>query len=156
MLMSKHTKGEWKKVFVPKTQYNNYERYEIQYGEDGECVAEIVHKEADAKLIVMAPELLNALKALTKAWFDFDNSYDGDIAFAEDDFKKELKKAYAIIDKAEYTQPKQKADLNHYGYSKDGVYYCLCDDDECVVDVIADDKFAVTCPKCLEKLEEDL
>jgi hypothetical protein len=35
--------------------------YEIHFNDDTECVAEVVHEEADAKLIAAAPNLLDAL-----------------------------------------------------------------------------------------------
>ena len=57
------TKGEWRKVFINKTPYIN-STYEIQFGYDGECVAEFVHDRDDAQLIATAPELLKALQGL--------------------------------------------------------------------------------------------
>jgi hypothetical protein len=56
--MSDHTPGPWK-VEKEGTRW-----YEIHYGEDGECVAEIVHDKADAKLIAAAPDMLEALEAI--------------------------------------------------------------------------------------------
>ena len=38
--------------------------WEIHWPEDGECVAEVVHEEADAKLISAAPDLYEALEEL--------------------------------------------------------------------------------------------
>jgi hypothetical protein len=36
--------------------------YEVHFGEDGECIAEVVHVGADAKLISASPDLLEALE----------------------------------------------------------------------------------------------
>ena len=55
--MSDHTQQPWKSVKVG-------DWYEIHYGEDGECVAEIVHEKADADLIAATPEMLEALEAI--------------------------------------------------------------------------------------------
>ena len=56
----KGTKGEWKANIEHKF-YNGNKAFEINYGRDGECVAEIVHNLNDAKIIAAAPELLDAL-----------------------------------------------------------------------------------------------
>ena len=67
----KGTKGDWKLVTLETTQYH-IARNEIQFGNDGECVAEFVHNDYDAKLIAAAPELLKALlevkEILEKEW----------------------------------------------------------------------------------------
>ncbi|MFV0556975.1 MAG: hypothetical protein ACK5LM_07750 [Lactovum sp.] len=55
----KGTKEEWKAIYKPKTDYY-LGRYEIQFSDDGECVAEIVHNRYDAQLIASAPDLLKA------------------------------------------------------------------------------------------------
>jgi len=62
-MKSNHTQGEWKKRKV-----NSYgkEWYEIHWSKDGECVAEVVHNEADADLFAAAPSMLEALKGLIK------------------------------------------------------------------------------------------
>lgn len=62
----KGTKGKWKNVFREATQYYP-QRYEVQYGEDGECVAEFVSNEYDAQLIASAPEMLETLIDVVKA-----------------------------------------------------------------------------------------
>lgn len=56
----KHTPGPWKavKLLVPV----GFANYCVQHGNDGESVADIVYKEADATLIATAPELLEALR----------------------------------------------------------------------------------------------
>ena len=56
----KGTKGAWKVNKLEATDFYT-ERNEINYGEDGECVAEFVADDFDAKLIANAPELLNGL-----------------------------------------------------------------------------------------------
>ena len=48
---------DWKAVKLKATGFYR-ERTEIQFGNDGECVAEFVHNDYDAKLIAAAPELL--------------------------------------------------------------------------------------------------
>ena len=54
---------DWKAVKLKATGFYR-ERTEIQFGNDGECVAEFVHNDYDAKLIAAAPELLEALQEL--------------------------------------------------------------------------------------------
>ena len=56
-----YTKGEWKKRKV-----NSYgkEWFEINYSSYGECVAEVVHNEADADLFAAAPDMYEALKRM--------------------------------------------------------------------------------------------
>jgi hypothetical protein len=43
---------------------NKGRRFEIHFGTYGECVAEVVHTEADARLIAAAPDLLAACEEL--------------------------------------------------------------------------------------------
>ena len=54
----KGNKGEWK---ISHYDSNGFKSTEIHFGNDGECVAEHVANEHDAKLIAAAPELLEAL-----------------------------------------------------------------------------------------------
>jgi len=55
----KGTTGEW--ILGDEKYYNGNKAFEVWYGKDGECVAEVVHKIEDAKLIACAPEMLNML-----------------------------------------------------------------------------------------------
>jgi hypothetical protein len=59
--MADHTPGPWKAVYLAETQYIA-DRWEVQYGNDGECIAEFVHEPADARLIAAAPEMLAMLE----------------------------------------------------------------------------------------------
>ena len=54
---------DWKIVKLKATGFYK-ERTEIQFGNDGECVAEFVHNDYDAKLIEVAPILLEELITL--------------------------------------------------------------------------------------------
>ena len=56
----KGTKGNWKRVKLEKTQFHT-ETNEIQYGKDGECIAEFVQNDYDAQLISFAPDMLEEL-----------------------------------------------------------------------------------------------
>jgi hypothetical protein len=57
-------KGTKEKWLVVKYEKNNFSlcRNEIQFGNDGECVAEFVHNDYDALLISKAPEMLEMLE----------------------------------------------------------------------------------------------
>ena len=65
MSEAKHTPGPWMPFHKPATDFMP-EVFEIHYSNDGECVAEIVHKSADAKLIAAAPNMLEALEYAEK------------------------------------------------------------------------------------------
>ncbi|WP_293933162.1 hypothetical protein [Sphingobacterium sp. UBA6645] len=54
------TNGKWKAVQREKTYYAP-KTNEIQFGEDGECVAEFVGNDYDAQLIAHAPEMMEML-----------------------------------------------------------------------------------------------
>jgi len=54
------TNGKWKAVQREKTDYAP-KTNEIQFGDDGECVAEFVENDYDAQLIAHAPEMLEFL-----------------------------------------------------------------------------------------------
>lgn len=63
--MSKqHTPGPWFPYKRPEPI--GYAEYEIHYGTAGECVAEVVHGEGNAKLLAAAPDLKAALTACLK------------------------------------------------------------------------------------------
>jgi hypothetical protein len=74
----KHTPGKWKYVKTGKHHNNpDLENIEIQHGDDGECIADTVYEEADARLIAAAPEMLKILIAVLN-WTapDGDGIYD--------------------------------------------------------------------------------
>lgn len=54
----------WKAVPYPKGKEVGLSTHEIHFSDDGECIAEVVHGEENAKLIAAAPDLLEALKSL--------------------------------------------------------------------------------------------
>lgn len=53
----KHTEGPWK-AHDNGPEIGNWNHHEIQFGNDGECVAEIVHEKADADAISQTIPLL--------------------------------------------------------------------------------------------------
>jgi hypothetical protein len=59
--MNKHTPGPWE-AHSTGLQRSGLPEYQIHWSDIGECVAEIVHGTADAKLIAAAPDLLVALQ----------------------------------------------------------------------------------------------
>lgn len=81
MSATKHTAGPWK--VVPFVNH-----FDIQFEDDGECIAEHVYTEADARLIAAAPDLLEALRECVGQLGSFPKS-----VIAKDN-------AYAIIAKA--------------------------------------------------------
>ena len=56
----KGTPAPWK--LGDEKYYNGNKAFEIHYGNDGECVSEVVHRVEDAKLIAHAPEMLEMLQ----------------------------------------------------------------------------------------------
>ena len=62
----KGTKGKW--ILGDEKDYNGNKAFEVWYGNDGECIAEVVHNIKDAKLITCAPEMLEMLE-IVKAEF---------------------------------------------------------------------------------------
>lgn len=55
---NKITPGPWSVTKI------GHRQYEVNYGDDGECVADLVNSEANANLIRAAPELLEAVQDL--------------------------------------------------------------------------------------------
>jgi hypothetical protein len=81
----------WKAVAYPEGKKVGLANFEIHFSDDGECVAEVVHEEADAKLIAAAFDLLEAL-------IRFDKFADD---FAGDDYVSSMRtQAKAAIKKA--------------------------------------------------------
>lgn len=64
----KHTPGPWTYRKKLHALHGNSDLFEIHWSSEGECTAEIVHGEANARLIAAAPEMLNLLKELEE-WF---------------------------------------------------------------------------------------
>ena len=66
-----HTPGPWHPHALGLARSGEPE-FEIHWSADGECVAEVVHGEANARLIAAAPELLDALKGMVNLakWMD--------------------------------------------------------------------------------------
>ena len=62
--MSKFTPGPWKAV--KKLNRIGMADFEVQYGEDGECIADVCYEESDASLISAAPDMYEALEAATR------------------------------------------------------------------------------------------
>jgi len=63
-MSEQHTPGPWK-AHPTGLARSGLPEYQIHWSDIGECVAEVVHGTADAKLIAAAPDLLEALyKAL--------------------------------------------------------------------------------------------
>ena len=60
--LGKHTPGKWQAVKM--AQQIGCAEWCVQYGDDGEHIADVVYEEADAHLIAAAPELLEEYCAL--------------------------------------------------------------------------------------------
>ena len=58
----------WKYYSYKEDERVGFSTHEIHFSDDGECVAEVVHDEANAKLIAAAPELLKALVFLKQEY----------------------------------------------------------------------------------------
>jgi len=70
-MSAKHTPGPWKAHATGFARSGSPE-FEIHYSDDGECVAEIVHGEANAHLIAAAPELLEIARQVVEGYDEFD------------------------------------------------------------------------------------
>lgn len=84
------TKGDWKLVKKEATKYYP-KRNEIQFGDDGECVAEFVSNDYDAKLIASAPDLLKSLQNILKWSAHLPELANEDIEKAKQAINKALK-----------------------------------------------------------------
>jgi len=100
----KHTQGifsdgctGWKAVEYKKGSEIGLSTHEIHFSDDGECVAEVVHGEANAKLIAAAPELLEALNGLM---YGHRLNIQFEDIKAEKNYIYALEKAKAAIQKA--------------------------------------------------------
>lgn len=60
MSATAHTPGPW--IPYKRPEPIGYAEYEIHHGAIGECVAEVVHGESNARLLAAAPEMLDALR----------------------------------------------------------------------------------------------
>lgn len=60
-MSTQHTPGPWK-AHPTGLARSGLPEYQIHWSDIGECVAEVVHGDADARLIAAAPDLLEALK----------------------------------------------------------------------------------------------
>ena len=76
----KGTKGKWL-VNPEHLFYNGNKAFEVNFGNDRECVAEIVHNKYDAILISKAPEMLDMLKAIDSVLDDLWQRDDKNILF---------------------------------------------------------------------------
>lgn len=79
----------WK---VGKRKTNGVDGFEIHYSDDGECVTDHVYKEEDAKIIAIAPELLEAC-ILMKSWIDWKYKDDADCDINLDNIQKVINKS---------------------------------------------------------------
>jgi len=61
--MNAHTPGPWKLIDNGSVIMTSV-LFEVQFGYEGECVAECIHTKEDARLIAAAPEMLAALEEL--------------------------------------------------------------------------------------------
>lgn len=94
-----HTPGPWKVVNAGQ-HWNNKTttNYQIQYGDDGECISDHVYEPADAQLIAAAPDLLEALKLLQNCMIAR-SAVEGDLPWTTD-VVAAMKTASTAISKA--------------------------------------------------------
>lgn len=93
---AKFTLGPWKAHSVGERYFKGDEIFEIHFGNDGECVCEIVHGKDDAKLIAAAPEMYNLLKSildLQKKWYGYGTDLHLDMISKAQEIDLLLKKA---------------------------------------------------------------
>lgn len=94
---TKHSPAPWKYIQAP---YNgNTDLYEVQFGDDGECVCEIVHTEANAKLIAAAPDMYAAL-IYQKELNEWIENADPEDPFFEETLRLGLNHASDLINEA--------------------------------------------------------
>ena len=75
-MSTQHTPGPWK-AHAPGLSRSGLPEYQIHWSDIGECVAEVVHGTANAHLIAAAPELLDALQTMVKAFHTYAPKLDG-------------------------------------------------------------------------------
>lgn len=68
MSIHKHTPGPWLARKVAGTFLPGQIGWAIDYNEEQEQVVDYVYKEADARLIAAAPDLLDALENVIESW----------------------------------------------------------------------------------------
>ena len=85
---AKHTPGPWTARHTPSRVPSVPDLWCIDWSKDQEEVAEIVHGEADARLIAAAPDLLEALEELRSAIIDLDQDEDGSVNLLENAIRK--------------------------------------------------------------------
>jgi len=89
---TKFTKGEWNRVLLEKTEFSN-RRNEVQYGEDGECVAEFVENDYDALLISKAPKMLEMLKSVLEIQKSYIGSANIELVYKTKEIEQLIKEA---------------------------------------------------------------
>ena len=89
-MSAKFTPGPW--IASKSPTFNGVKTlWEIHWSEHGECVAEVVHGEPDAKLIAASPDLYAVCKEIREA-FSYFSEWDLPIGF-EDRLNQALAKA---------------------------------------------------------------
>jgi hypothetical protein len=92
---TKFTQGKWKRVKVEKTNFHNSTN-EIQFGNDGECVAEYVFNDFDALLISKAPEMLEMLKKVNELFIRTKFPTEREMIEYSDEIEQLIKQATEI------------------------------------------------------------
>jgi uncharacterized protein YbgA (DUF1722 family) len=91
----KGSKGKWERVLLEKTDFST-RRNEIQFGNDGECVAEFVHNDYDALLISKAPEMLEMLQKIVLTTESFEVDFKDFRSRYNNEIKELIKQATEI------------------------------------------------------------